>query len=161
MRKIGRLHKIDQVLSNISDEELSRFARSYARVNEQFSLALIEKYWQPEVGNYREMVEACFAHPSCLGKYADSFLDWNEVSADLAYLMNQAEQMKEGGDPLGAVLIARHLLTLTCEEYEHDTTPLYPSNPEWKQRLLGVIKKAVECIRVNLIEEEYIDKVLN
>ena len=31
----------------------------YAATHEDFATALVEKYWKPERGNYKEQVEAC------------------------------------------------------------------------------------------------------
>lgn len=44
------------------------FVRQYAATHEDFATALVEKYWKPERGNYKEQVEACFAHAGVLGK---------------------------------------------------------------------------------------------
>ena len=61
-----QIDKIDKVLSKISGKEMKAFVRLYAAVHEDFATALVEKYWKPERGNYKEMVEACFAHSDSL-----------------------------------------------------------------------------------------------
>ena len=58
-----QIDKIDKVLSKISGKEMKGFVRQYAATHEDFATALVEKYWKPERGNYKEQVEACFAHP--------------------------------------------------------------------------------------------------
>lgn len=68
MNTNAQIAKIDKVLSKISGKELKPFVRLYAATHEDFATALVEKYWKPERGNYKEMVEACFAHASVLGK---------------------------------------------------------------------------------------------
>ena len=52
-----QLGKIDKVLSKISGKEMKNFVRLYAATHEDFATALVEKYWKPERGNYKEMVE--------------------------------------------------------------------------------------------------------
>ena len=49
--------KIDKVLSKISGKEMKSFVRQYAASHEDFATALVEKYWKPERGNYKEQVE--------------------------------------------------------------------------------------------------------
>lgn len=51
--------KIDKVLSKITGKELKSFVRVYSYPHDDFATALVEKYWKPERGNYKEMVEAC------------------------------------------------------------------------------------------------------
>lgn len=63
-----QIDKIDKVLSKISGKEIKAFAWQYAATHEDFATALVEKYWKPERGNYKEQVEACFAHAGVLGK---------------------------------------------------------------------------------------------
>lgn len=53
--------KIDKVLSKITGKELKSFVRIYSYTHDDFATALVEKYWKPERGNYKEMVEACLA----------------------------------------------------------------------------------------------------
>ena len=49
-----QIEKIDKVLSKISGKELKAFAHLYACTHEDFATALVEKYWKPERGNYKE-----------------------------------------------------------------------------------------------------------
>ena len=63
-----QIDKIDKVLSKISGKEMKAFVWQYATTHEDFATALVEKYWKPERGNYKELVEACFAHAGVLGK---------------------------------------------------------------------------------------------
>ena len=63
-----QIDKIDKVLSKISGKEIKAFVWLYAATHEDFATALVEKYWKPERGNYKEQVEACFAHAGVLGK---------------------------------------------------------------------------------------------
>lgn len=93
-----QIEKIDKVLSKISGKELKAFAHLYACTHDDFATALVEKYWKPERGNYREMVEACFAHADILGKrYGQAELDWREIEKDLATVMRKAKSMKKKG----------------------------------------------------------------
>ena len=62
-----QIDKIDKVLSKISGKEMKAFVWQYAATHEDFATALVEKYWKPERGNYKEQVEACFAHAGVLG----------------------------------------------------------------------------------------------
>ena len=80
-----QIDKIDKVISCISGKELKNFSRLYAITHDDFATALVEKYWKPERGNYKEIVEVCFAHASVLGKrYGQAELDWREIEKDLA-----------------------------------------------------------------------------
>lgn len=89
------LTKIDKVLGKVSGKELKDFVRIYASTHEDFAIALIEKYWKPERGNYNEMVEACFAHMSVLGKqFGQPCLDWRKIENDLAVVMRKAAGMR-------------------------------------------------------------------
>ena len=63
-----QIDKIDKVLAKISGKELKNFSRLYAITHDDFATALVEKYWKPERGNYKEQVEACFAHAGESGK---------------------------------------------------------------------------------------------
>ncbi len=49
-----QIDKIDKVLSKISGKEMKGFVRLYAATHEDFATALVEKYWKPERGNYKE-----------------------------------------------------------------------------------------------------------
>lgn len=158
MNHQSRYNKITKLLLRLSDEELSRFARMHALTDEAFSLALISEFWQPDEGNYHEIVEVCFACPSPLGRYGSTFLDWGRISLKLSDVMDRADRMADGGDPLGAVMVARHVLVQTCQEYEDDPCPDYMERTEWRERLHEVIERAVETIRKYLIEGDTIDK---
>lgn len=63
-----QIDKIDKVLSKISGKEMKGFVWQYAATHEDFATALVEKYWKPERGNYKEQVEACFALVGVSGK---------------------------------------------------------------------------------------------
>ena len=72
-----QIDKIDKVLSKISGKEMKSFVRQYAATHENFATALVEKYWKPERGNYKEQVEACFAHAGVLGvRFAPPKKNW-------------------------------------------------------------------------------------
>ena len=60
-----QIDKIDKVLSKISGKEIKGFVRQYAATHEDFATALVEKYWKPERGNYKEQVEACLTMLVC------------------------------------------------------------------------------------------------
>ena len=47
--------KIGKVLSKITGKELKSFVRVYSYTHDDFATALVEKYWKPERGNYKEM----------------------------------------------------------------------------------------------------------
>ena len=52
--------KLDKVLDGISQEVLCQFAKAYAMSNKDMALALVERFWQPDGEDYREIVDACF-----------------------------------------------------------------------------------------------------
>lgn len=153
----SRYNKTTKLLLRLSDEELSRFTRMHALTDEAFSLALISEFWQPDEKDYREMVEMCFIHPSLSRKYGGTFLDWERIIQKLADVMDKADGMAEGGDPLGAVMVARHVLIQTCQEYENDTCPDYPTCPEWREQLCDVMDRSVKIIRKHLLDSDMID----
>lgn len=158
MNHQSRYDKITKLLNRLSDEELSRFARVHALTDEAFALALISEFRQPDEGDYHEMVEICFACPSHLGRYGSTFLDWERIAQKLSDVMDKADGMADGGDPLGAVMVARHILHLTCQEYEDDPCPDYMERTDCRERLHEVVERAVETIRKHLIEGDTIDK---
>lgn len=85
-----QIDKIDKVLSKISGKEMKGFVRQYAATHEDFATALVEKYWKPERGNYKEQVEACFAHAGVLGKrFGQPQLDWRKIEQDLGAMMRK------------------------------------------------------------------------
>ena len=72
------------------------FVRQYAATHEDFATVLVEKYWKPERGNYKEQVEACFAHVGMLGKrFGPPQLDWRKIEQDLGPMMRKAKSMKK------------------------------------------------------------------
>ena len=127
------------MLSSLTVEELNRFSRIYAMTNEAFALALIEEFWQPAAGDFQEMVEACFAHPSGIGKYGSHALDWEKIATHLHQVLDEADKLIQDGDSLGAALIARYVLTMTCSEYKNDPSATEYSYttyvPEWRKHL--------------------------
>lgn len=157
----SRKKKLNSVLSQLSEEELNRFARIYAMTNETFALALIEEFWQPAKGNFREMVEMCFAHPSCIGKYGSHALDWEKVVADLHKVLDKADKLIQEGEALDAALIARYVLTLTCGEYKNDQSATEDSYtyyiPEWRKQLNESLQRAEKTIEYCLIDNDRID----
>ena len=76
--------KIDKVPSKITGKELQSFVILFSYTHDNFATALVEKYWKPERGNYKEQVEACFAHAGVLGKrFGEPDLDWRKIEKDL------------------------------------------------------------------------------
>ena len=157
----SRNKKLDSVLSRLTEEELSRFARIYALTNETFALALIEKFWQPGEGDFREMVEACFAHPSYIGKYGSHALDWDRIGADLHQVLDKADKLIQEEEHLDAVQIARYVLVLSCEEYRKDSSAVDESYayyvPEWRKHLQEELQRAEKIIEYCLIDHDHID----
>ena len=49
-------------------KELQSFVILFSYTHDNFATALVEKYRKSERGNYKEIVEACFAHVGVLGK---------------------------------------------------------------------------------------------
>lgn len=100
-----QIDKIDKVLSKISGKEMKGFVRQYAATHEDFATTLVEKYWKPERGNYKEQVEACFAHAGVLGKrFGQPQLDWRKIEQDLGAMMRKAKSMKKKGNLIDAAL---------------------------------------------------------
>ena len=76
--------KIDKVPLKITGKELQSFVILFSYTHDNFATALVEKYWKPERGNYKEQVEACFAHAGVLGKrFGEPDLDWRKIEKDL------------------------------------------------------------------------------
>lgn len=76
--------KIDKVLSKITGKELKSFVILFSYTHDNFATALVEKYRKSERGNYKEMVEACFAHVGVLDKrFGEPDLDWRKIEKDL------------------------------------------------------------------------------
>ena len=123
-----QLDKIDKVLSKITGKELKAFARLYAATHDDFATALVEKYWKPERGNYKEMVEACFAHANVLGKrFGQLELDWRKIENDLAPVIRKAMNMKRKGNLIDAALVAGYIMTITCREFKQDHLNYQPA----------------------------------
>ena len=112
-----QIDKIDKVLSKISGKEIKAFVWQYAATHENFATALVEKYWKPERGNYKEQVEACFAHAGVLVRDSDT-PNWTvEDSTDLNYglrvlegWMKQAHVYIEGNNYAYAHFIASSIV---------------------------------------------------
>ena len=118
-----QIDKIDKVLSKISGKEMKGFVRQYAATHEDFATALVEKYWKPERGNYKEQVEACFAHAGVPGmRFGQPQLDWRKIEQDLGAMMRKAKSMKKKGNLIDAALIAGYVMTITCREFKHIVT---------------------------------------
>ena len=111
-------NKIEKVLSKIPGKELKEFVRFYALTHDDLATALVEKYWKPERGNWKEVVEACFAHTGrTSGIYGMSSLDWRQIEKDLSAMMRKAEGMRKKENLIDAALIAGYVLTTTCKEF--------------------------------------------
>ena len=157
------LEKIEKALSRISCKELKEFTRLYACTHEDFAIALIEKYWKPKRSNYKEMVEACFAYMSVLGKqFGQPCLDWRKIENDLAAVMSKAAGMKRKGNLIDAALIAGYVLTTTCQEFEHDHRNYEPVKyDDWAEEnkvLKGIVKDAADMVRELLIAGDGIEE---
>lgn len=157
------LEKIEKVLSRISNKELKSFTWLYARAHEDFVTALIEKYWKPERGNYKEMVEACFAHSGVSGKrFGMPHLDWRKIEDDLEAIMKKAAGMKRKGNLIDAALIAGYVLITTCREFEHDHRDYEPTRYDvWTEEnkvLKGIVTDAADMVRELLIAGDGIEE---
>ncbi len=156
-----QLDKIDKVFSKISGRELKAFVRLYATTHEDFATALVEKYWKPERGNYKEMVEACFAHVSD-SRFGRFGLDWRKIEEDLTAVMRKASSMRKKGNLIDAALIAGYVLTITCREFEHDhqgSKPLrYDLWAEENKILKGIVTQSADMVRDLLINSDEIEE---
>lgn len=155
--------KIEKVLSKISGKELKDFARLYACTHEDFATALIEKYWKPERGNYKEMVEVCFAHAGVSGKlYGLPNLDWRKIEDDLTAVMRKATGMRKKCSLIDAAMIAGYVLTTTCREFEHDHLDYEPVDyKDWAEEnkvLRGIVSDAADIVRELLIKGDDIEE---
>lgn len=112
--------KLEKVLSSISQEELSDFARSYAMSNDDMAMALVERYWQPDADEYKDIVDACFMHPAVIRTRYGEAIDWEAVTKDVKALVAKIRKGKKGEDLIGAAQTALYLLVRTCEEYDKD-----------------------------------------
>ena len=155
--------KIDKVLSKISGKEMKSFVRQYAATHEDFATALVEKYWKPERGNYKEQVEACFAHAGVLGKrFGQPQLDWRKIEQDLAVMLRKAKSMKKKGNLIDAALIAGYVMTITCREFKHDHlayTPVrYDVWAEENKMLKDIVTQSADMVRELLINSDEIEE---
>ena len=158
-----QIDKIDKVLSKISGKEMKTFVRFYAAAHEDFATALVEKYWKPERGNYKEQVEACFAHAGVLGKrFGQSELDWRKIEKDLGAMMRKAVSMKKKGNLIDAALIAGYVMIVTCREFKHDHLAYTPARYDvWAEEnkvLKDIVTKAADMVRELLINGDEIEE---
>lgn len=151
--------KIEKVLSKITGKELKDFVRGYACIHDDLALALIEKYWKPERGNYKEMVEACFAHSK---RSYHPQLDWQKIEEDLHAVMKKAAMMQRKSNLIDAALIAGYVLSITCREFEHDHHDFKPIYYEaWAEEnkgLKALVNQAADMVRDLLINSDEIEE---
>ena len=155
--------KIDKVLSKITGKELKSFARIYSYTHDDFATALVEKYWKPERGNYKEMVEACFAHVGVLGKrFGEPDLDWRKIEKDLQAVMRKAVSMRKKGNLIDAAIIAGYVMTTTCKEFERDHEHYKPVRYDlWAEEnkvLKCIVEQAAGMVRELLILGDEIEE---
>ena len=155
--------KIDKVLSKISGKEMKGFVRQYAATHKDFATVLVEKYWKPERGNYKEQVEACFAHAGVLGKrFGQPQLDWRKIEQDLVAMMRKAKSMKKKGNLIDAALIAGYVMTITCREFKHDHLAYTPARYDvWAEEnkvLKDIITQSADMVRELLIYSDEIEE---
>lgn len=152
--------KLDKVLGSISQEELCSFARSYALCNTDMALALVERYWQPDATDYKQVVDACFVHPFVVSTKFGESLDWNAVTEDVSALLQKIREEKEGKDIIGVAQTALYLLVRTCEEYEKDHPYKGYYDETWRERWRPLMDAVRECHNIVcelLIDGEDID----
>ena len=155
--------KIDKVLSKISGKELKNFVRAYSYTHDDFATALVEKYWKPERGNYKEMVEACFAHAGVLGKrFGEPDLDWRKIEKDLQTVMRKAVSMRKKGNLIDTAIIAGYVMPTTCGEFERDHEHYKPVRYDlWAEEnkvLKGIVTQAADMVRELLIQSDEIEE---
>ena len=158
-----QIDKIDKVLSKISGKEMKAFVWQYATTHEDFATALVEKYWKPERGNYKELVEACFAHAGVLGKrFGYPQLDWRKIEQDLAAMVRKAKSMKKKGNLIDAALIAGYVMTITCREFKHDHLAYTPARYDvWAEEnkvLQDIVTQSADMVRELLIKSNEIEE---
>lgn len=158
-----QIDKIDKVLSKISGKEMKAFVWQYAATHEDFATALLEKYWKPERGNYKEQVEACFAHAGVLGKrFGYPQLDWRKIEQDLAAMVRKAKSMKKKGNLIDAALIAGYVMTITCREFKHDHLAYTPARYDvWAEEnkvLQDIVTQSADMVRELLIKSNEIEE---
>ena len=155
--------KIDKVLSKISGKEIKGFVRQYAATHEDFATALVEKYWKPERGNYKEQVEACFAHAGVLGvRFGQPQLDWRKIEQDLGAMLRKVKSMKKKGNLIDAALIAGYVMTITCREFKHDHLAYTPARYDvWAEEnkvLKDIVTESADMVRDLLINSDEIEE---
>ena len=152
--------KLAQVIEQIPKDVLYDFLCSYAEEHEELAMALVSKFWQAEKDDYRSMVQQCLMHPSPAGiKNGDGF-DWGAIAADLAQIMNLADEKVKEGSLLDAAEIARYVMTLTCAEYEADHPYGENYGEMWwlrRSNLREVLDRARVMVTELLINGEDID----
>ena len=156
-------NKIDKVLSKISGKELKSFVMAYASSHDDFATALVEKYWKPERGNYKDMVEACFAHANVSSRRIDgSSLDWRKIEKDLLPVMRKAVNMRKKENLIDAALIAGYVMTTTCREFEIDHQNYTPARYDlWAEEnkvLKGIVEQAADMVRELLMQSDEIEE---
>ena len=156
-------NKIEKVLSKIPGKELKEFIRFYALTHDDLATALVEKYWKPERGNWKEVVEACFAHTGrTSGIYGMPSLDWRQIEKDLSAVMRKAEGMRKKENLIDAALIAGYVLTTTCKEFAHDHRNFRSVNyEEWAEEnkvLKDIVVQAHDMVKALLIEGDDIEE---
>lgn len=156
-------NKIEKVLSKISGRELKDFVRLYACMHDDFATELVEKYWKPERGNCKDMVEACFAHSGVTnGIFGMPSLDWRKIEMDLAAVMRKAEGMRRKGNLIDAALTAGYVLTITCKEFRHDHRNFEPARYDvWAEEnkvLDEIVNHSADMVRELLIKCDGIEE---
>ena len=152
--------KLDKVLDGISQEVLCQFAKAYAMSNKDMALALVERFWQPDGEDYREIVDACFVHPFVVSTKFGESLDWNAVTEDVVVLMQKIREDKNGKDIIGAAQMALYLMVRTCEEYDRDHPYKDYNNEAWIERwrpLMDAVRECHKMVCELLIDGEKID----
>ena len=144
-------------MERISQEELCCFARSYALCNTDMALALVERYWQPYVSDYRQVVDACFVHPFVVCTKFGESLDWNAVTEDVSALLQKIREEKEGKNIIDAAQMALYLLVRTCEEYEKDHPYKVYYDETWRERWRPLMAAVLECHKI--VSELLVDGV--
>ena len=152
--------KLAQVIEQVPKDVLYDFCCSYAQEHEELAMALVSEFWQAEKDDYRSMVQQCLMHPSPAGiKNGDGF-DWGAIAADLAQMMNLADEKVKEGSLLDAAEIARYVMTLTCAEYEADHPYGENITQTWclrRSNLREVLDRARVMVTELLINGEDID----
>ena len=152
--------KLAQVIEQVPKDVLYDYLCSYAQEHEELAMELVSEFWQAEKDDYRSMVQQCLMHPSPAGIKNGDGLDWGAIAADLAQMMNLADEKVKEGSLLDAAVIARYVMTLTSAEYETDH-PYGENYGEmwWLRRkpLRDVLERARTMVTDLLINGEDID----